>query len=261
MALQASELKGLKIGSVEWFSQQRALLKSKPLLKYCYDFWYQTQLQDEASVPKQSQGIVLELGSGASYLKEIRPDVITSDVTPGAAEMVIDARKLPFSDGSVRAILLTHVFHHIPDVELFLKEADRVLVPGGVISMIEVAHTPFARFFFSNFHHEPYDDRAKDWAFNQTHAMNDSNQALAWNVLFRDRARFEQFHPSLKLRGPSYLPWFTYLLSGGVTRKALIPMFATPLAIVIEKLVSPLSPLFSIHWHLCLEKSIPSPKT
>jgi ubiquinone/menaquinone biosynthesis C-methylase UbiE len=58
-----------------------------------------------------------------------------------------DARKLPLPDRSVRALVLTHVLHHVPDLEAFFGEAQRVLVPGGVITMIEVAHTPFARFF------------------------------------------------------------------------------------------------------------------
>ena len=37
----------------------------------------------------------------------------------------------------------------------------RVLVPGGVISIIDCAHTPFGRFFFSAIHPEPYDSRTR----------------------------------------------------------------------------------------------------
>ena len=92
-------------------------------------------------------GVMLELGSGGSYLKDLRPSIISSDVVPDVADRVIDGRALPFADNSLQAIFLTHVFHHIPEVDAFLKEAQRTLVPGGVISMIEVAHTPFARFF------------------------------------------------------------------------------------------------------------------
>jgi len=142
-------------------------------------------LADVRSVP--AQGAVVELGSGGSYLKELEPTVITSDVSAGIAEQVIDARSLPFADQSIRALLLTHVFHHIPDVDAFFREAQRTLVPGGVISMIEVAHTPFAKFFFRNFHHEPYDDTRGDWRFEQGDSMMDSNQALSWIVFVRDR--------------------------------------------------------------------------
>ena len=83
------------------------------------------------------------------------------------------------------SIFLTHVFHHIPDVSLFLKEAERVLVPGGFVGMIDVAATPFARFFFSNFHPEPFSPKL-DWQFAQNDSMMDSNQALSWIVFERD---------------------------------------------------------------------------
>ena len=108
------------------------------------------------------------------YLKDLESSVITSDVVAGVAKQVVDGRALPFQDRSIRALLLTHVLHHIPDVNAFLREADRTLAPGGVISMIEVAHTPFARFFFRNFHPEPYRDDVREWAFAPPAAVRDS---------------------------------------------------------------------------------------
>src|SRR5262249_18030519 len=145
------------------------------------------------------------------------------DVVPNVAEQVVDARALPFGDRALRALLLSHVFHHIPDVDAFFREAERALVPGGVISMIEVAHTPFARFFFRHFHHEPYEDQRAEWAFAQKDSMMDSNQALSWMVFVRDRQKFESAHPSLKLEKLELMPWLTYFCSGGVTMRYLIP--------------------------------------
>src|SRR5262245_56855779 len=132
------DLKNLDMGTREWFAAQQAMIKTKPLVKRCYDLWYRELLEDAASV--RSGGAVVELGSGSSYIKELQPDVITSDTAPGVADMVIDGRCLPFPDSTVRAILLTHVFHHIPDVGQFFSEASRVLVPGGVISMVDETH-------------------------------------------------------------------------------------------------------------------------
>ena len=164
----------------------------------------------------------LELGSGGSRLKEFDSRIITSDVSPGIAELVVDARKLPFPDASLHGIFLTHVFHHIPDVSLFLHEAERVLVPGGVIGMIDVAATPFARFFFSHFHPEPFQPKL-NWVFQQNDSMMDSNQALSWIVFERDLARFQREYPGLVLEEKRWLPWLPYLLSGGVTRRDLLP--------------------------------------
>jgi SAM-dependent methyltransferase len=196
----------------------------------------------------------VELGSGGSYLKDLEPAVITSDVAPEIAEQVIDARQLPFADESIRALMLTHVLHHIPDVAAFFREAERALVPGGVISMIEVAHTPFARFFFRNFHHEPYDDTQTEWGFAQSDSMMDSNQALSWMVFVRDRAKFESRYPKLRIEVTDLMPWFTYFISGGVTARYLIPRFLNRIFLGVEWLLRPLLPMLSLHWHIRVRK-------
>jgi SAM-dependent methyltransferase len=253
--LSEPRLRGVPAGSPRFFELQRQIIGERPLMREVYGLWYQRLLADAASVPGGPQGGgLLELGSGGSTLKELCPEVITSDVVEGVAERVIDARSLPFPDASLRAIFLTHAFHHIPDAEQFLREAERVLVPGGVVSMIEVPHTRFARFFFTRFHPEPYDDRAPKWAFHQADVMLESNQALSWNVFFRDRDRFQQLFPGLQVEPPTLLPWFSYVLSGGVTRRNLIPRWLVPLVRTADALLRPLDPLMALHWHLTVRK-------
>ena len=120
--------------------------------------------------------------------------------------------------------------------------------------MIEVAHTPFARLFFKNIHHEPYDDHRHEWTFAQTDAMMDCNQALSWMIFVRDRAEFERRYPFLKIERLDLIPWFTYFISGGVTSPYLIPNFTNRLLIGMENMLAPLNPAFSLHWHICLRK-------
>lgn len=250
-------IRDLPIGDRAWFEAQRAMIKSKPLVKRCYDLWYTLLASDAASAPAESQGcIAVELGSGSSYIKEFVPEAITSDVAPGVADMVIDGRSLPFPDCSVKAIFLTHVFHHIPDVEQFMAEARRVLAPGGVVSMIECAHTPLGRFFFSKIHPEPYDPTAASWSFAQGSSMLDSNQALSWIVFQRDRARFEALFPDFEVGEFTYLPWLGYLLSGGVNLRSLVPRALTPLVAALDRLVKPLDRIGAIHWRLCIRKKL-----
>ena len=251
--LKEPSLLGLTPGSPEFFAAQKKLILERPLLKRSYDDWYARLLRDARSAPPTGQ--ILELGSGGSYLKDLEPGIITSDVISNVADLVVDARKLPFPDGSLRALLLTHVFHHIPDVAAFFKEAERALIPGGVISMIEVAHTPFARFFFRNFHHEPYEDAAVQWAFQQHDSMMDSNQALAWIVFSRDRSQFERQFPSLRIEHLELMPWVAYFVSGGVTMRYLIPRFLNPVVLCAEKLATPFSKIFSLYWHIRVRKS------
>jgi SAM-dependent methyltransferase len=253
--LEEPRLCGAAPGTPEFFAIQRQIIQERPLLRGIYEQWYQALLADEASVPGD-QGVLVELGSGGSWLQQLCPRVITSDLTAGIADRVLDARCLPFPAASVRALFLTHVFHHIPDVERFLREAERVLVPGGVISMIDVPHTWLARFFFRHFHPEPYEDRAEAWAFDQADAMMDANQALSWIVFFRDRERFQRLFPGLVVEGPTYLPWLGYLISGGVTRRNLLPDFLTPVFRSLDRLLRPLDPWFALHWHLTVRKRL-----
>ena len=250
--LKEPTLEKLNPGSPEFFAAQKALILGRPLLKRNYDDWYRRLLEDARSAP--ASGAILELGSGGSYLKSLEPAILTSDVVPNVADRVIDARKLPFADESLRALLLTHVFHHIPDVDAFFSEAQRTLIPGGVISMIEVAHTPFARFFFRHFHHEPYEDTRQEWSFAQQDSMMDSNQALAWMVFARDRPRFESRYPALAVEKLAFMPWLTYFVSGGVTARYLIPKFMNGLLVGADRLLQPLEPFFSLHWHICIRK-------
>jgi SAM-dependent methyltransferase len=250
-------LKKHPMGSSAWFQAQHSLIFSKPLIKRCYDLWYSKLLADADSVPSASpRALMIEVGSGSGYIKTLRPGVITSDITPGEVDLVLDGRLLPFATGSARAIFLTHVLHHIPDVESFFVEAERVLVPQGVVSMVEVTHTPFARLFFSKVHPEPYNDTAPEWSFPGGHTMLDSNQALSWMVFFRDRHRFERRFPNLQFERWEYLPWFSYLLSGGVNLRSFFPRPLATLIGAADPLLRPLDPLFAIHWHLTLRKRI-----
>jgi SAM-dependent methyltransferase len=246
------------VGSDDWFAAQKAMIRSKPLIRRCYDLWYRLLLEDCDSVPVQYRtGRIVELGSGSSYIKELRPGIVTSDVAPGIADLVIDGRKLPFPEESVQALLLTHVFHHIPDVGQFLAEACRVLVPGGVVSIVDIPHTPFARFFFTRFHPEPYDDRALEWSFLEGDSMLDSNQALTWMVFCRDKDKFRSRFPALRLERRRYLPWLSYLLSGGVNLRSLVPAPLARAVLPIDWLLKPLDGLFAIHWHLTVRKAVP----
>lgn len=183
------------------------------------------------------------------------PRLITTDIIdiPGL-DLVADGRNLPFRDGSLKAIYMTHVFHHIPECERFLREAMRVLARGGILGMIEVAATPFARFFFTRFHPEPYRPEAKEWSFDQQNSMLDSNQALSWIVFERDRGRFETLYPGFRIRETRLFPWFCYFMSGGVTKPYLIPDLLAPAFHLADTCLTPLNRFLSLHWGIILRK-------
>lgn len=255
MLLQEKALAGLALGSSAYFEAQRAMVRNKALLRRCYDAWYELLLADEASVPADRPGLLVELGSGGSTLADRNPAIITTDVVAGVASQVVDARELPFADASVRALFLTHALHHVPQVERFFAEASRVLVDGGVVSMVEVAHTPLARAFFRHLHPEPYDDSTSSWDFTQHHSMADANQALSWLVFVRDRARFEAAFGALGVEQIDFLPWFSYLASGGVTRRAVLPDALGGVAAAIDHHTRRLWPGLALHWHIRVRRA------
>lgn len=60
---------------------------------------------------------------------------------PGVAFTLADGRKLPVRDASVDHVLLVEVLHHVADADAVLREAARVVRPGGSI-LIEESEWP-----------------------------------------------------------------------------------------------------------------------
>jgi SAM-dependent methyltransferase len=202
---------------------RKRIIASKPFLKAIYDEWY-TMLA--ANLPADQHAPVLEIGSGAGHLSQFVPDLITSEIFPcPGVQIVLDARQLPFASGSLRAIVMTNVLHHVPDVQYFLSEAARCLRPGGKILMIEPWVTSWSKFIYRHLHHEPFDPDATDWSFASTGPLSGANGAIPWILFDRDRKEFELRFPELTIEQVRpFLP-FRYLVSGGVSMRSLMPGF------------------------------------
>ena len=202
---------------------RRRIIREKKFLRKIYEEWYGDLI---AAIPKPTAcpGQILELGSGGGFLKELLPESITSEVFSCAgADVALDARALPFADGSLRAILMVDVFHHIPDVVKFLQEAQRTLAPGGVVAMWEPWNTPWSRLIYKTLHSEPFEPEAMDWPFPASGPLSGANGALPWIVFERDMARFAANFAKLKLETLRLDYPFSYLMSGGVSMRASAP--------------------------------------
>src|SRR5579864_3240678 len=91
---------------------RRNIVRSKPFLKRIYEEWYQAL----ANCLPNIEGPVLEIGSGAGFLAEHIPNLITSEIFHcDNIRLILDGQALPFAIGSLRAIVMTNVLHHIPD--------------------------------------------------------------------------------------------------------------------------------------------------
>jgi len=213
---------------------RKQVILSKPFLKSIYDEWYAMLA---GQIPP-GDGQVLELGSGGGYCAQFIPRLITSEVFPcKGVQIVADAQHLPFSDGSLRAIVMTNVLHHLSDVRHFLAEAIRTLRPGGKILMIEPWVTSWSRFVYGRLHHEPFHPDAQEWSFAKSGPLTGANVALPWILFVRDRAKFEADFPLLSIdQAHPFLP-FRYLASGGVGMRSLMPGFTHPAWAGAERLM------------------------
>jgi SAM-dependent methyltransferase len=223
--------------------QLRALLGRKTALRRLYRETYQRYAECLARCP--GQGPVVELGSGAGFVKEVIPEVITSDVVPYAGvDRVIDGTRMPFGDETVRAIFLLNVFHHIADAVAFLREAERCLAPGGRMLIVDQHPGWISSPLLKLGHHEPFRPEAERWEFETSGPLSGANGALAWIVFRRDADQFAARFPSLSLQ--LYRPHtpLRYWLAGGLKDWSLLPGWAWPLATWIDQTLIALSGRF-----------------
>jgi SAM-dependent methyltransferase len=243
--------RGLDIDSPRTTRLRKQIVASKPFLQKVYREWY---ARIAAAVPPGT-GRVLELGSGAGFLRDFIPDLITSDVFPvEGVDRVIDATELPFDDGALKAIVMTNVFHHFAQPRQFLDEATRCVRAGGRVVMLEPWNTRWARFIYTRLHHEPFDPAATDWGFEGDGPLSDANGALPWIVFGRDRERFLREYPDWRVRSVSETMPLRYLLSGGVSLRSLMPGWSFPLWKGIEACLWPVRRLLGMFALITLEK-------
>lgn len=133
---------------------------------------------EAASDLLKNQKKILEIGSGegygAAYLSEGPFDITCYDLSEEIAKhatknysknnlrfSAFDGKRIPEADNTFDAVISFQVIEHVPDVNAYLKEINRVLKPGGIF----ICTTP-NRFYrlrpgqkpWNNFHLREYYD-------------------------------------------------------------------------------------------------------
>ena len=202
----------------------REAWRAKPLLRRIYNDFYDRM---DAQAARDLRAPTLEIGGGIGAFKQRFPNVISTDIQVEAGlDLVTDAQRLPFEDGSLANIVMVDVLHHVQYPLLFLREAERVLAPGGRCVMVEPAITFGSTLFYRLFHPEPVVMRADPLLSGEPDTGRDpwdSNQAIPTLLVGRDRARLAQLVPSLSLRRADWFSLAAYPLSGGFKRWSLLP--------------------------------------
>ena len=235
--------------------EQEQAWEERPLVRRLYREWYRALVERLSEV----DGVSVELGSGIGRLREVAGTrVVLTDVeqTPWSDEAV-DALHLPYADGSLANIVMLDVFHHLADPARFLDEVERTLASGGRLLMIEPYCSPISTPLYRGLHQERTDTAADPFAPDPeiAHAAFDSNQALPTLVFFRRVAELQQRWPRLRLVDQKRFAFLLYPLSGGFTRRPLLPRPLYPVVRLIERALRPLAPVLAFRCLVVLEKS------
>jgi SAM-dependent methyltransferase len=210
--------RGLDVDDPRTTLMRREIIQRKSYLNRIYREWYA-----RLAVNMTPDSRFLELGSGAGFFRTLVPQLITSEVflTPGV-DRIVDARQLPFSKDELDGIVMTDVLHHIQDVARFFEEATRCIKTGGQVLMIEPWNTRWSQWVYQRLHSEPFEPRG-GWTIPSSGPLSGANGALPWILFERDRERFQREFPEWRIESIELLMPFSYLLSGGVSLRALVP--------------------------------------
>jgi SAM-dependent methyltransferase len=235
--------------------EQEQAWEERPLVRRLYREWYRALVERLSDV----DGVSVELGSGIGRLREVAGTrVVLTDVeqTPWSDEAV-DALHLPYADGSLANIVMLDVFHHLADPARFLDEVERTLASGGRLVMIEPYCSPISTPLYRGFHPERTDTSADPFAPDPeiAHAAFDSNQALPTLVFYRRLAELQRRWPAIRLVEQKRFAFLLYPLSGGFTRRPLLPRPLYPVVRLIERALRPLAPVLAFRCLVVLEKS------
>jgi SAM-dependent methyltransferase len=253
--ISSPEIRGLGADSPELLLAHRQVLERKAFLRQYYRELYR-EFCRQAQAVEGLPGELLEIGSGPGFLKDLLPEVITSDVCAAPwVDRVVSAGEIPFEAGSLKGIFLMNVLHHLANPTAFFQEARRCLIREGRVVMIEPFNSLWAKVFYSGLHQEPFEPEVSGWEAEGRGRLDDANAALPWIIFWRDRGLFEQRFPDLPIESIRCHTVFSYLGSGGLSWQVSAPAWSFPGFWAVDRVLSRFRPLFPIFQTVVLKKA------
>jgi SAM-dependent methyltransferase len=221
--------------TLERFAEHRRAWDSNPSLRLLYRRWYE-RIRDQLP----AQGPWVELGSGPGFAREFIPQMQLTDLVQAPwHDRQVDAGALPFEDGSLGALVLFDVLHHLPAPARFLGEVVRVLRPGGRLVLCEPYVSPLSFPIYRFFHEERLDMKVDPLAETQAGDPFDANQAIPTLLLEKHAAELARRFPELRLLRVERLAGVSYPASGGFSRGPLLPLVLWKALLAVEDRLPP----------------------
>lgn len=170
---------------------------------------------------------VLEIGGGdLSFARDFWGQVIVTEAEETSQDKTVltnvSAEDLPFADAQFEMVIAKDSLHHFKNPYRALSEIQRVLKNKGMFIVSEPYWSPLGRFIYRYIHPEPWDVNVKSLS-RSSNDLWDSNQALLFLLSNKFKSNFSNEFPKLQLTvlRPTY--GISYMLSGGVHNRTLIP--------------------------------------
>jgi SAM-dependent methyltransferase len=235
-------------------AEQEAAWHRRPLVRRLYNDWFDLIVAHLAPV----EGPTVELGSGFAPLKARLPELVATDIEPTPwIDLVADAHALPYADRSLANLIAIDVVHHLADPARFFDEARRTLRPGGRVVAVEPYTSPLSTMAYRLLHHEQTDASVDPFRPDPRLAREalEGNQALPTLLFFRRADEFRRRWPELRIIERRRFAFVLYPLSGGFSRRPLVPAaLYRPLA-ALEALLTPAAALLAYRCLVVLERA------
>jgi SAM-dependent methyltransferase len=211
--------------------RQRDVWLSKPVLRLLYNHWY-----SQCAGFFSSERPVVEIGAGSGNFKSYYHDVISTDVFPSGSwiDVVMDAHALALAPNTTGNVIVFDVLHHLQRPLDFLRRAVASIKPGGRLVVCEPALSPWSRFVYGVFHHEPVDDKWDLFGLDGQPPHEDlrhefANAAIPELLFWRNRERTARLLEPCRLVHAKKVGFLLYPLTGGFGYRSYVPSigFAT----------------------------------
>lgn len=235
--------------------KNRLSWKKKKVLRMAYGQLYAAIA---GYVRKELPGLKVELGSGMGNIKQFIPDCITSDLFQNPwLDRVENAYALNFPDSSISHLILFDVWHHLEHPANALREARRVLAPGGRIILMEPAMGLVGRLVYGNCHHEPLGFDTKFSAVPVNADPSETTRCFAAQSSAH-RIFIKRDLPGLlegwTVEHVRQLSSFAYLGSGGFRGLQIYPDFAHPAIRMADSVLDLMPTIFAARIIVVLSK-------